>query len=328
MLRKLKFHLLWLLLLWPVLAGAEIPGSRDHPMIARYPGATIEWQLVENHREYRVPVGEVSGYRQLAQWIDTEGRLTRTYYALDGGGRSDREVYQNYRDALAQAGFELLAEGYVPEGERGAKIGSREWQDVIFRANPWGDRSGAVNEMARGSATAAGSGSIVARLQRGKDTAYVVVSVYQFRDNRVSTLVDVLEVAALKSGLIAVDAKAIGAGIREQGRVVLDGLFFDHDKATLTPQSAPVLTAIAEYLKSDGGRSFYVVGHTDAKGTLAYNLDLSKARAQAVVTALIRDHAIEAKRLDAHGLGPLSPRASNASDSSRERNRRVELVER
>jgi OOP family OmpA-OmpF porin len=309
-------------------ANADVAGSHDHPIIARYPGSTIEWHLVENYRKYRVPAGPVSGYRELAKWIDSEGQLTRIYYALDGSARSDREVYQNYRDALAQAGFDILVEGYVAEGVRGADIGSRTWQDVIFRANAWGDSSGAVNEMTRGSATAAGSGTIVAHKQRAAGTVYVVVSVYQFRDDRVSTLIDVLEAAPVKSGLVSVNAEAIGNAIAEQGRVVLDGLHFDFDKASLTAQSNPVLGEIATYLTANPTRNFHVVGHTDSKGTYAYNQKLSADRAAAVVAALVSQHGIAAARLEAHGVGPLAPRATNSADAGRERNRRVELVER
>jgi len=306
---------------------ADVPGSRDHPIVSRYPGSTIAWHLIENHRDYRVPTGQVSGYRQLSSWIDAAGRLTRNYYALDGTARTDREVYQNYRDALANAGFEILLEGYVGAGTRGNAVGSRQWQDVIFRSNSWGDSSGAINEMTRGSASSAGSGSIVARKVRDAGTAFVVISVYQFRDNRISTLIDVLEVEKLESGLVSVNAQAIGAGINENGRVVLDGLYFDFDKATLTPQSNPTLEQIAQYLQSNKQRNFYVVGHTDNKGNFAYNQTLARERAAAVVTALVKAHGIAAARLEAHGVGPLVPRATNSADSGRERNRRVELVE-
>jgi outer membrane protein OmpA-like peptidoglycan-associated protein len=309
-------------------ALADVPGSQDHPIIERYPGSTIEWYLVENYRPYKVPLGPVSGYRELAMWAPSEGRLTRIYYALDGGARSDSEVYKNYRDALATAGFEILGEGHVAKGVRGGAIGSREWQDVIFRANPWGDKSGAINEMAHGTATSAGSGSIIARKVREAGTAFVVVSVYQLRDDRIGTLIDVLEVESAQSGLVTVNAEAIGAAITEQGRVVLEGLYFDFDKATLTAQSAPALSEIASYLKANAARTFYVVGHTDSKGTLAYNQKLSSDRAAAVVAALVKDHGIAAARLEAQGVGPLAPRSSNSADAGRERNRRVELVER
>lgn len=316
---------------WALMSSAafaqDAEGSQDHPMITRYPGSVIEWYQVDNHRPYRVLTGPVTGYRQVEEGIDTEGLVTRIYYALDGGERTSGEVYKNYLDALQEAGFEILAQGVTEESARGNEVGSRKWREVLFLSNPWQDTSAAVNEMTRGSSSSGGGGAIVARKERAAGTAYVVVTVYQFRDDRVSTLVDIVEVAEAETGLIVVDAEAIGSGLAENGRVVLDGLLFDFDKATLKPESAAALEQIAAYLKSQPGKAFYVVGHTDAKGTFAYNQKLSADRAQAVVEELVQAYGISADSLEAHGVGPLVPVFTNASDAGRDKNRRVELVE-
>lgn len=310
-----------------VVSAQDIAGSQDHPIITRYPGSAIEWYSVDNYRPYKVPIGPVTGYRQIDDWIETEGRVTRIYYALDGGARSDSEVYKNYQDALVTAGFSILAEGLSPASDRGVGVGSRKWREVMFTSNPWTDTSGAVNEMGRGSATSGGGGTIVARKERAAGTAYVIVTVYQFRADRISTLIDIVEVEAAETGLVVVDAEAIGSGIQENGRVVLDGILFDFDKATLKPESNAALKQIATYLKLQADKRFYVVGHTDSKGAFAYNQGLSAARAQAVVDTLNKDHGIALNRLDAHGVGPLTPVFANDSDSGRDKNRRVELVE-
>ncbi|MBU2477986.1 MAG: OmpA family protein, partial [Gammaproteobacteria bacterium] len=176
-------------------------------------------------------------------------------------------------------------------------------------------------------ATSGGGGTIVASKERAAGTAYVIVTVYQFRADRISTLIDIVEVEAAETGLVVVDAEAIGSGIEENGRAVLDGILFDFDKATLKPESNAALQQIAAYLKQQSDKRFYVVGHTDSKGTFAYNQNLSAERAQAVVDALKKEHGIAAARLDAHGVGPLTPVFANASDSGRDKNRRVELVE-
>ena len=305
----------------------DIAGSRDHPIISRYPKSVIRWYTVDNYRPYRVPIGPVTGYRSIDETIDTEGRVTRIYYTLDGSARSDIEVYKNYREALAEAGFEILAEGFEPAGGRSTAAGSRKWREVLFLYNPWNTTSGAVNEMGRGSATSGGGGAVVARKMRAAGTAYVIVSVYQFRENRISTLVDVVEVEQAETGRIIVNAEAIGAGILENGRVVLDGILFEFDKATLKPESKIALDQIALYLNAHPKQRFYVVGHTDSKGTFSYNQNLSFARASAVVDALIKDFGIEGSRLEAHGVGPLAPVFANSSDAVRDKNRRVELVE-
>ena len=47
-------------------------------MIERYPGRVIAWQHIENYQPYKVAVGPVVGYRAISDWIDKEGRVTRT----------------------------------------------------------------------------------------------------------------------------------------------------------------------------------------------------------------------------------------------------------
>lgn len=71
----------------------------------------------------------------------------------------------------------------------------------------------------------------------------------------------------------------------------------------------------------------FIIGHTDNKGALDYNLGLSDRRADAVVKALAARHGIDPKRMTPRGLGPLAPVATNRTDEGRSKNRRVELVE-
>jgi outer membrane protein OmpA-like peptidoglycan-associated protein len=67
-------------------------------------------------------------------------------------------------------------------------------------------------------------------------------------------------------------------------------------------------------------------GHTDNIGSDAYNLDLSKRRAQAVKSALERRFSAAPSRLTATGSGKRSPKDTNDTIEGRARNRRVELV--
>ncbi len=75
------------------------------------------------------------------------------------------------------------------------------------------------------------------------------------------------------------------------------------------------------------GASAPAVARSDVPGSFASNLELSRGRAQAVVTALKVRHKIAPERLAAHGVGPLAPVASNRTESGRAKNRRVELIE-
>jgi outer membrane protein OmpA-like peptidoglycan-associated protein len=311
----------------PAIAVAQdIDGVIEHPMIERYPGQVIAWQHIENYQPYKVAVGPVTGYRQIGDWIETEGRVTRTFYKYEGEDRSYSEIYRNYLDALKSEGFEILGEGMSAD-RKGAAVGSRQWMEVTFRENP-ATKPGAVGTMFSGTSSSGGAGAIVASKERAAGTAYVVIYVEQHSKNYVGTLIDIVEVEAAETGLVVVDAEAIGADIEEYGRVVLDGIVFEFDKAKLKPESKAALDAIAAYLTAHPNKAFYIVGHTDSKGTYAYNSKLSDDRARAVAEALQQDYGIASDRLEPYGVGPLSPVFSNGSDAGRAQNRRVELVER
>ena len=88
----------------------DIEGIQEHPLLSRYPGQEIRWQQIENYMPFRVAVGPVTGYRQIGDWIDTEGRVTRTFYRYKGTERSYSEFYLNYLEALKEQGFEILGE--------------------------------------------------------------------------------------------------------------------------------------------------------------------------------------------------------------------------
>ncbi len=309
-----------------MLHAADIDTALEHPLITRYPGQEIRWQQIENYRPYRVPAGPVTGYRAISEWLETEGRVTRTFYRYEGDDRSYSEIYKNYLDALTAQDFEILGAGFSAD-RRGYEVGSRSWQEVLYRQNAV-SMPGEVATMFSGTSSSGGAGSIVARKERAAGTVFVVLSVEQHSATYVGALIDIIEVEAADTGLVIVDAEAIGSNVEEYGRVVLDGLVFDFDQSTLRPESDPALREIASYLTANPDKHFYVVGHTDSVGTFAYNQQLSAARARAVVDVLQSRFSIVAARLEPHGVGPLSPVFSNSAETGRERNRRVELVER
>lgn len=304
----------------------DIDGAIEHPLMTRYPGQEIRWQQIENYMPYRVPLGPVTGYRTIDEWFDTEGRVTRTFFRYQGEDKSYSEIYKNYLDALTAQDFEILGEGFSAD-RKGNEVGSRSWQEVLFRQNAT-TTPGEVGTMLAGTSSSGGAGSIVARKERAAGTVYVVLSVEQHAANYVGALIDIVEVEAAETGLVVVDAEAMGSDIAEYGRVVLDGLVFDFDQATLTPASDAALAEIAEFLAANSDKVFYVVGHTDAVGTFAYNQQLSAARARTVVETLQSRFNVASARLEPHGVGPLTPVFSNTAEAGRDKNRRVELVER
>ena len=130
-------------------------------------------------------------------------------------------------------------------------------------------------------------------------------------------------------------AKALGELTDEQvaealandGRVAMSGEFFETDSATLSESSADVLHKLAATMYQMADTRLAVVGHTDSTGPFEHNLELSEARAQAIVAALLKEpYYIAPTRLVAVGVGPISPVASNKSDEGRALNRRVTFV--
>ncbi|MCR9129701.1 MAG: OmpA family protein [Alphaproteobacteria bacterium] len=301
----------------------DAAGTADHPAVTRFPGSVIIWQDEQAYEPYAIATGPVTGYRQIDDWRETQGRTSRTYYELTGDF-THGEVHANYLMALRAEGFEILAEGLLSQSSQANEIGSRKWLDVYFRRNtlpPNGIR------LMQGSSTSGGSGFVAGVKARAGGDIYIAVATTQYAQDTVAILIDVIEVAELEGGRVAIDADAIGEGIDEEGRVVLDGLFFDHDAATLTAESDAALEQIAAFLNARPDMRFHVVGHTDATGTLSYNQTLSGRRAEAVIHALVSRYGIDGSRLEGHGVGPLSPVFSNRTEAGRAENRRVELVE-
>jgi len=134
----------------------------------------------------------------------------------------------------------------------------------------------------------------------------------------------VLERQAMTSKLAFLDAAAMKKKLDADGRVALY-INFDHDKATLRPDAAPVIDEIGKLLRSDSALKLSIDGHTDNTGTAARNRELSRQRADAVVAAVVGE-GIDAARLSAQGFGADKPLASNSDESGRAKNRRVELV--
>src|SRR4051812_43439205 len=103
------------------------------------------------------------------------------------------------------------------------------------------------------------------------------------------------------------------------------GLLFDFDSDDVLASSATNLRNLAASLDKYPNTDLLIVGHTDSVGTSTYNQDLSERRARA--TALyLANVGVAASRLKTVGRGETEPVASNATDTGRQENRRVEVA--
>lgn len=118
-----------------------------------------------------------------------------------------------------------------------------------------------------------------------------------------------------------------GAKVDAQGCVVnliLKGVNFEVNSAKLNADSMAALAIVADSLLKNPDAKLEVGGHTDNKGSAAYNKKLSAARAKSVMDYLVQK-GVPATRLTAKGYGLEKPIADNKSADGRAQNRRVEL---
>jgi len=108
-------------------------------------------------------------------------------------------------------------------------------------------------------------------------------------------------------------------------KIVLRGVNFDFDKATIRPDARVILDEAASQLSKNPDVRVSVEGHTDAVGTDAYNQKLSERRAASVKQYLVGKGVSDA-RLSTVGHGESKPVASNDTKDGRALNRRVELL--
>ncbi len=102
-------------------------------------------------------------------------------------------------------------------------------------------------------------------------------------------------------------------------------ILFAVDSATLRSDLRMDLRTIAANLQRYPDSLIRVVGHTDNTGSAAYNQALSERRADAVAAELI-GAGVSGRRVIAEGRGFSQPIASNATESGRAQNRRVEIT--
>ena len=109
-----------------------------------------------------------------------------------------------------------------------------------------------------------------------------------------------------------------------QKKIVLRGVNFDFDKANIRDDARPILDEAVRALGEAGEVRVAVEGHTDATGADAYNMTLSRRRAESV-RAYLESHGVAGDRLTTEGFGETKPVASNETRDGRAQNRRVEL---
>lgn len=324
------------------LFNSDLPGTGDHPLVGRYTGSVIIARTQKAFDEIALPSGPAEGKsysdsKKFSATVAAQGTVTRMVY-IAPQGRSSREVTANFVDSLTAKGFEPVfrcageacGESFVALKYRWNKpetkvLGNnyehrrKMMVDAVFD-QLIDVRYGLFKKAAAEGDTYVAIYSGVHRSGSFGDSSAAL-------QDRVGVLVEVVEPRAMEKRMAMVSAAEIGGNLASQGKAVFYGILFDFDKADIKAESEPQLAEMAKFLKANPSLRAYVIGHTDNKGTLDYNVKLSNQRADAVVKALAARHGIDPKRLTGRGLGPLAPVATNRTEDGKAKNRRVELVE-
>ena len=149
-------------------------------------------------------------------------------------------------------------------------------------------------------------------------------------------------IAALEDSLRSARGAALRASLRDSlaaarmrdslrvlmatpnAKLILAGVNFATNSATLTQSSRFILDEVAQSLVANPDVRIEVGGHTDNTGSRALNERLSQARAESVKQYLV-DHGVSADRLEAKGYAWDRPVATNKTIAGRAMNRRTEL---
>jgi len=296
--------------LWAGVLWAQYENVQDHPALTRYAGSRVAHYEVRQFDEYYILLGPIRGSSdkdiERANSKKLEGKVTKFLYVAPKD-RSALEVYKNYERALKQAGYRLLFQGKGREEIYGV---------YVFLEKKNRDRLGGWEDPDKGW-------YYVSAASPDEKTFISIFVLSSGQGPRAA--VSIIEPKEIEIGLVR--AETMEEGIKKTGKVVLYHIYFDFNKADLKPESQPTLVEIAKLLKNNLTWKLYVVGHTDNIGTLEYNLDLSRRRAEAVVRELVEKYGISRDRLSPYGVGPLCPVASNSTEEGRSKNRRVELVQ-
>jgi len=112
--------------------------------------------------------------------------------------------------------------------------------------------------------------------------------------------------------------------LSEYKKIKLDDILFDFDKDVLTSEANKQLEEVYKLLKKNRAMYMEISGHTDIVGPDGYNFDLSKRRAQRVISHLSAK-GIATERLKIAYFGSTQPIMENSTDTGRAQNRRVEF---
>ncbi|MDP5144197.1 OmpA family protein [Rheinheimera baltica] len=295
--------------------GPDSAKGGDHPLISRYAGAKLTHRTDTEYTEVRLPTGIANNNKQVPH-LTLAGKSTLLHYEASKD-QSTLQVFRNYQQALKDAGFNILFScEHQSCGDEQRKLlwqGSPDWNRFKSYLSNSNDKDDDYR-------------MLTAHKTVNKQDIYLSIYVLKASGStNVNIAHDIVELSSMQTNRVSIDTAYLQNELSRSGKVVLHGLHFATDSASLLAESDTALAVITDYLKTHPSQQFYVVGHTDNSGSHSHNIQLSKARANSVLQALIKQ-GISTERLLAEGVGAMSPQQHNANTEGKAANRRVELV--
>ncbi|MFV0475711.1 MAG: OmpA family protein [Pikeienuella sp.] len=297
-------------------AGARGEEQEFTPEFGALEGAELTHTLSRSFDAYKLPTGRFTREAQPAQVI--EGAVREFVYRLEGE-TSTLEAVRNYQRRFAELGYQTLFEC------AGEECGGFDFRFNTYLVEPPAMRFDladfrflAVEDAAKGRGA-----SVIASRQGGRLFVQIVAVEGESAPEKMTAAGEAPPPAA-KPGLARL--YALVRRLTEDGHAALDDVAFEAGSARLTAASEPVLAQVAEVLRERPDLKFLVIGHTDNQGGYEQNMALSRQRAESVAARLAAAEGVAPAQVTPHGVGYLSPRASNATAEGRAANRRVELV--
>lgn len=131
---------------------------------------------------------------------------------------------------------------------------------------------------------------------------------------------------SIEAANLAVDRLGENPDPRDVARALsLQVVHFEVDKAIIPDVNKPILDRAVEIMKKVPDMKLLITGHTDSTADAAYNLNLSKERAQSMKDYMVSKGA-DPSKLITQGKGETEPVADNSTDQGRFRNRRIEFT--
>ncbi|WP_299311789.1 OmpA family protein [uncultured Halomonas sp.] len=314
----------------PVMAQRAIEGATPHPMVPLPAEGYITRYDFTDFAEIEFPAAPHPGGRdpEFEETVQVEGAWRQMEYTVDGLELSLLRLYRGYVQHFESSGFEVIFSGI------GEELSIRDGFTFISYQSGF---------LSRTPSTAPESNAYF--LVRSPDEQTVIAVSFFSRQNARRMMVNAVEIEEMapldlfsptpepeqepEPEVVMVPQKVeeLETGLVQDGRVIVNAILFEFDRAEILPESAQALETVTDLLRARPELKLLVVGHTDVVGSFDYNLRLSVERAQAVVGWLGSRGGIDASRLRAAGAGPMSPITTNRTESGRAQNRRVELVE-